>query len=319
MTHEFLNDLESKLSAEKICDALLAELPRIGSNLVRESTALSKHLKKLSKPDEIAIAEERARSFAEKPDDPKEHDTRWHEWGIVSHSRDFVRCLAEELPRFFGEWGFSEDLKAKMAETVGTRTRGELLTISAPIHDLGKFTARWLNVKRNEKGEIVIAQQQFDDHERESGENIRRPEFVAYLRGTFGLSDVEIEHVARLAEKHFELGLVRKAAIHSGQGFNFSFVRSPEFTAACDRIIAENPEIAPEIGFMFLADSLAKTSVRSKEVKSDQEMEDNLPEIEEELKRRGLPRELAGQVKQQSLNIEVARMYLERSLAAANS
>jgi hypothetical protein len=71
------------------------------------------------------------------------------------------------------------------------------------------------------------------------------------------LTPAQVEYIARTAEDHFVLALIRKRAREEG-AYDAAFVDSPSFAETAQRIETEHPEDFVEIGILFLGDSLAK-------------------------------------------------------------
>jgi hypothetical protein len=185
------------------------------------------------------------RAFFRDPDNRDQHQKQWHQWGIITHTRVFLRLFDTDVPRYLEEWDVLENVDAVLDETIDGVPKRALLRIAILLHDIGKFGAR----TRSKTGF------HFAYHERLSGEIIRRE--IALAR--FGLTPSQIDYVALTAEDHFVLGLVRKRARGSGL-YDLRFVDSPMFLALSEQIKAEHPIDFVEIGVLFLGDSLAKAN-----------------------------------------------------------
>jgi hypothetical protein len=132
---------------------------------------------------------------------------------------------------------------AVLQEQVDDASKCELLRISILLHDIGKFAARYRGTYRFH----------FTRHEELSGRIIRSELDL----GRFGLTLCQIEYIARTAEDHFVLGLVRKRAREEG-AFDRAYTESESFARVCHAIKAEHRDDFVEIGVLFLGDSLAK-------------------------------------------------------------
>lgn len=181
--------------------------------------------------------------FLRHPDGREQHQTQWHQWGIISHTRQFLQHFDVDIPSCLREWRLWEAADSVLRQTIDGVTRWDLLRISILLHDIGKFAAR-----THDRDSF-----HFWRHERMSGEIIRAE--LDLVR--FGLTPPQIEYIAETAEDHFVLGLVRKRARQRGE-FNEEFTRTAEFATLCRDIRRDHPDDYVEIGLLFLGDSLAK-------------------------------------------------------------
>lgn len=184
------------------------------------------------------------RAFLRNPDGRDQHQTHWHEWGIITHTRVFLRHFDREVPGYLRAWGLWEPVHRVLEGCIDGSSRWNLLRISILLHDLGKFASRT-------GGRSTF---HFMHHETLSGRVIRHQ--LALER--FGLAPAQIEYVAHSAEDHFVLGLIRKRAREEGK-FDLAFTRSERFGTLAGGIKQTHPEDFVEIGVLFLGDSLAKT------------------------------------------------------------
>jgi hypothetical protein len=191
----------------------------------------------------LDLTEEANRSFLERPDDRTQHQTEWHQWGIITHTRRFLHDYDTLVPRYLAEWGLEEEVERVLSLPIDGAPRRDLLRVTILLHDIGKFAARTRGRDRFH----------FARHEELSGSVIRSELHLE----RFGLTPRQLEYVARTAEDHFVLGLIRKRAREEG-GYDLGFVESPRFAELADRIKREHPDDFVEIGVLFLGDSLAK-------------------------------------------------------------
>lgn len=211
-----------------IVDALDADLPEIAAEVIR------RHLD---------VSDPETQTFLARPDGREQHQTRWHQWGIITHTRVFLRHFEVDVPRYLREWGLWDRADAILSLQVDGITRWDLLRIGILLHDIGKFGARFRGRSRFH----------FTGHEDMSGSIIRQEVPLT----EYGLTAAQAEYVATVAEDHFVLGLLRRRA-REHDGYDASFARSPEFRATARRIKREHSGDFVEIGVLFLGDSLAK-------------------------------------------------------------
>ena len=183
------------------------------------------------------------RHFLCEPDAREQHQTQWHQWGIISHTRVFLHLFDTEIPGLLREWGLWEPVHDHLRREIDGAARWQLLRIAILLHDIGKFAARTRGPRRFH----------FTHHEVLSGQIIRS----GLQLQRFHLTPAQIEYIAETAEDHFVLGLVRKRA-REEEGYDEEFVASPEFAQLCRAIVREHPDDFIEVGVLFLGDSLSK-------------------------------------------------------------
>ncbi|KKR48630.1 MAG: Metal dependent phosphohydrolase [Candidatus Magasanikbacteria bacterium GW2011_GWC2_40_17] len=212
-------------------------------------------------------------AFALNPDDPRMHETNWHEWGVITHSKKIDNARGY-TGQFIGPV-FSPAGMRLGAELVGHFNKWELCLVIAPaLHDLGKFTRREF---QGMKPDGIRPNFRFKGHEIASGEIVLKMKH--FLTG-FGLTYEQVEYLARVCALHFKLGEVRTTAKGLSNGFSFDFVDSEEARVMLEAVIQESPDMADEIGAFFVVDSLAKTSVSTAAwAKSTKELEELKPRI----------------------------------------
>lgn len=211
---------------DEIIQSITTKLPGLASDLVRKYQDMSLPANQ---------------TFAEHPDDPLQHETHWHEFGIITHSKRFLEALETIVPRYLTEWGLKDPADRILNEKIDGYTKWQLLQVTALLHDIGKFTAR------TARG--------FRDHEIHSGKLLRDDLYDFLLQQ--GLTPRQIEYIATCAETHFELGKVRRKV--RGH-YTLQFTASEEFKRLARTIISEHPSVALEIGLIFVADSEGKTT-----------------------------------------------------------
>jgi len=275
---------------DKIVNSLWEKFPEIAKRLIRESQDMT---------------DPKNQSFFENPDAASEHETNWHEWGIITHTKNFEKKYREELPGLFAKWGIFEKIRKALNNEIDGVKKNDLLNIAAVLHDLGKFTQRKLT--RKEDGAISVS---FKTHEVASGRIIRSPKFLEMLKTNYGLSEPQIEYIARCAELHYELGIFRDKMKGISRDYTIAFAKSGEFKKEVKDMLSHYGSFSPEIGILFLADSLAKTSINIS-VEDDEGIEAADAMIKRELEKRGLPQKLLKAVKNAPVNCRVGEEYLK--------
>ena len=187
-------------------------------------------------------------SFLASPDAREQHQTQWHQWGILTHTRRFLHHYDVDIPHYLREWGVEAEVGAVLRERIDGAARGDLLRASILLHDIGKFGAR-----RPGRGRFHFA-----GHEDLSGEIIRTELDLPKM----GFTPAQTEYIARTAQDHFVLGIIRKAARERGE-YDEDFARSSRFRTLSAGIKASHPDDYVEIGVLFLGDSIAKVDPES--------------------------------------------------------
>jgi hypothetical protein len=221
-TMSFMTDITS------VAAAIDAELESMARQVIRSH---------------LDISNATTQSFLGHPDAREQHQTQWHQWGILTHTRVFLRHFDDDIPRYLSTWGLWPKVEMALAATVDGVSRWGLLHVSILLHDIGKFAVRTRGRERFH----------FSHHERLSGEIIRTELHLE----RFGLTSSQIGYIARTAEDHFVLGLLRKRVREEGR-YDRAFIASDQFAEMSRSIRDEHPDDFVEIGVLFLGDSLAK-------------------------------------------------------------
>ena len=273
---------------EKIIRELWTELPTIARGLIAEAW---RH------------AEKRYRAFLESPDSAREHEPKWHQWGIITHTQMFQQHYERQVPRYLKRWGVSELVARKLARRIDGVSKSDLLRISIPLHDLGKFFVRLWRLDADTPSDVLKFKVKFSEHDKASGRIVRRPAFRRMLEARFGLTERQVEYIAKCTERHYEFGKMRDRAKESRLGFTLRFARSPSMLKECRRLLRENRGFQLEIALLFLADSLAKVAaspvIRTKR------------QIERELRRMRPNRTLPDALMQAPVHIAACERYLK--------
>jgi hypothetical protein len=263
-------------------------LPRSASDLIALNHDMSNPLEQV---------------FRDNPDSPAEHSPRWHQYGILTHSEQFRRCMNAGVPLLMEQWGLLDAILVALSQKIDGTSKADLLQLASLLHDIGKFTAR--TIERQDDGSHVM---RFVDHEAHSGAIVRFGFNEALQK--LGLSEAQIEYIAECTEHHFELGKVRRVSMENDDNYTMAFARSEALTDIAQGIISTNPELALEIGLMFIADNLSKTEVAAT-ADTDEGIRVQRTDLEQEITHKGLNPYLIDQALQQPVNMAVARRYLQ--------
>lgn len=258
----------------------LENLPNIGKLLVDDSLPVNKE-------------------FLHNIDSVGEHEPNWHQFGIITHTKEFVNSMTNTALADCKQWGAETD---SLDDMIGNKTKRDLITTASVFHDLGKFA-------RGQKDENGVLEPDYSGHEAKSEEIIRNGLAKQYLL-KHNYTEEQIEYIARCAGLHYELGKMRGKAKESDLGYSIAFANSELCRGACGQIAEKNPDFNLEIGLLFLSDSLAKTDIQI-DAESDDEIEAKTEEVQAIMQERKLNSKLIGAVKQSPVNIAVAKAYLQ--------
>ena len=268
-----------------IVNKLYMELPDIARTLLYQNKNLTEI------PQELI----------ENPDSEKFHDSKWHQWGIISHTKNLEKVFREELVDYLEEWKMKEKILSHMKKEIDNIEKLDLFVISMVLHDIGKYLTIDI-ITRDDGSEFY----KFKDHEKASGNIIRDKEFADKLK-KYGLTLNQMEYIARTAELHFELGILRKKVKETEGGFTLECVKNPLIEEMCRKIISDNEDFKFEIGIFFLIDNLGKMDMRIKDENNEMEIEKAKKEIE----MKNLHPNIINGVIQLPINIAFAKKYFD--------
>lgn len=242
-------------------------------------------------------------NFRRNPDSFIEHEPKWHQFGIITHTRKFLEHYQTDAHGYFRKWRVSNQIERYLAERIDGKSKTELLPISILLHDVGKFARGFMD----KDGEV---KPDYEGHEAKSEQAVLREGKIRSMLKSNRLTDDEIKYVARCAGLHYELGKMRAKAKLSELGYTIAFIESEQCQQVNAEIAQKFPEFKVEMGILFLCDSLAKTDVKI-DAETDLEIVEQTQYAEQMLLTQGLNPALIAAVKQGPVNIAVARKYLQ--------
>ncbi len=235
---------------QEIIHTLQEKLPIWGAELVRS------HLDQ-KQPYNV--------SFATDLDNPKHHKPEWHEWGILTHTKKVLEAFELECLSYLETWGWN-NIETEwaneyyMKSSPSRYTHRELMTIAIILHDLGKFTNRHLS-KIQTNTYTNYPDFSFGLHEVAS-ERIIHSDLVRPTLIELGLHPEEVYYIGRLTALHYELSKIRERAKQSQEGFCTTYLMSQQYEKECRLLLRSHSPFAIELGIIYLADTLGKTSYR---------------------------------------------------------
>jgi hypothetical protein len=146
--------------------------------------------------------------FLARPDDPGEHKPEWHQYGIITHTRQFVVALRDEVPGALRriDPAIAARVGAYFAGSLDDLTRWELLLVAGYWHDAGKFTTRTVGRRGDWR---------FIGHAHDSARLIAAGADGG-LGARYGLTAAQTAFVARLADLHYAPMELKLALDRSG-------------------------------------------------------------------------------------------------------
>src|SRR5260370_805307 len=117
MANELPATTEAGLSeqAAEVYSRFDALLPQLAADLVRSSQDMSDSANE---------------SFARSPDSPAEHAPAWHQYGIITHTREFCNALQNAVPALLETWGLSQPVDRALSTEIDGLPKRDLLQIA---------------------------------------------------------------------------------------------------------------------------------------------------------------------------------------------
>lgn len=274
------------LSIDEIIDEVNTNLEDISRSIVS---------KEIDKETDSLIRQYKQQFFTEL-DSPEQHQPNWHQWGIITHTRNFMKMYDNEVKQYLKAWNRIEAIEEHLSKQIDGISKSKLIYLGILLHDIGKFQK---NYSKKLNWRVIYT---FNKHEVYSQEIIQN-DLYPLLHDYYRLTDKQIEYIAMCARYHFELGFIREIGKKSKYGYSAAFAKSQEFKDTVLDALSSFEEYKIEVGVLFLADSYAKTDV------TFEERTDN--EILEDLKSQDLNPKLIHAVKQKSVNLEVVKCYFD--------
>lgn len=268
-------------------------IEEVNTNL--EDIARSVVSKEVDKERDSLIQQYKQQFFAEL-NSPEQHQPNWHQWGIITHTRNFMKMYDNEVKQYLKAWNRIEAIEEHLSKQIDGISKSKLIYLGILLHDIGKFQK---NYSKKLNWRVIYT---FNKHEVYSQEIIQN-DLYPLLHDYYRLTDKQIEYIAMCARYHFELGFIREIGKKSKYGYSTAFAKSQEFKDTVLDALSSFEEYKIEVGVLFLADSYAKTDV------TFEERTDN--EILEDLKSQDLNPKLIHAVKQKSVNLEVVKCYFD--------
>lgn len=247
------------------------------------------------------------------PDAVTHNYRTFHEFGNFTHPiqvlerwREFTQGTSELFNHLNS--AIVERLLQHFAVEVDGMSKAALVEIAIFFHDIAKHISplypddpRWPPALRNHEG-----------HEKIGAHFLRTYKPVReFLANKYGFTPAQIEYVTNCVEHHFALGEARRQRVEHNLPYDYQFTQSEECQRICDQLIANHPDMAVEIGVLFLVDSMGKTT-EMYIADSEADYLTYLAELQHRVADGTLEPRLERALTQITLNFQVGKTYLSR-------
>lgn len=223
----------------------------------------------------------------------KQHKYNWHQWGILTHSRNCVQMYDTEVKEYLKEWECLDIIEKLLIKKIDGIPKSKLIYLGILLHDLGKFKKKYI-VEANQN-----VKWSFSKHEVFSEEIILN-DLSSLLHRHYLLSENQIKYISICARHH---GLIRQIIKKSNLNYSTQFVQSEEFKTLLLNELASLMPYKVEIGLLFFADLCAKIDVPF--------LNRNDNEILNDLEVKQLNPKLLNAVRQKEQSIELVKHYFK--------
>lgn len=237
--------------------------------------------------------------FLENPDFLEKRNKKWHQFGILEHTKRVRNFFNHDLEQFLKKWGLDSEISSHFSERIDKIERRILFDISIVLHDLGKIPAY---EEDKDKGTLNTRSR---NHEIYS-EHLIRENFLDNKLTELGLSESHKKYIACCVGTHGVLGKEIRDSLKGLNAYLVSNLNSSDVLQKFDEISKKYHPFETELGIFYLCDSKAKIDI---EINSD---EADFLCIERVLRERGLPLELKEGIKQIPINLKLSELYLKR-------
>ncbi len=238
--------------------------------------------------------------FIDNPDFFEKRLEKWHQFGLLSHTRKVRQVFLNELSSLLRIWNIYEKAESVLFQEIDGTKKKILLELSIILHDLGKIVV-YGDTRTNREHEAASVQLIYQD-------------FLDKKLTSLGLTAKQIEYIAKCIETHDVLGKQLRDELKHKDSLKLSFLSKPEVIEMCRALAEKYPDLKVEIGIYFLCDSLGKTDIRIA-VSTDEELQQQELKIISTLSQRNLSPELKHAVMQLPSNLKLAQVYLNNILS----
>lgn len=233
--------------------------------------------------------------FIENPDFLEKRLEKWHQFGLLTHTKKVREVFLIELNFMLKNWNIYYYVQKVMTEKKDGIEKNKLFEIGFPLHDLGKIIL-YKDKRTNREHEIASRDLIYQD-------------FLKNKLNAFGLSNKHIDYIANCVKVHDVIGKeIRDKLKHNK--LNLEYISSNEVKIMCKKVGAKYPKIKTELGIFFLCDCLGKIDIKIN-ANTNQEIIKQEPKIMQILEQRNLSPQLKYAIMQLPANIKLAEIYLK--------
>jgi hypothetical protein len=222
---------------------------------------------------------------------------KWHQFGILSHSKKVRESFIQEVPNLLRKWEIYQDVSDYFSKKIEDLEKKLLFESSIPLHDLGKII-------------VYGSSKENRDHENYSKYLLHSYNIEKELTN-LGLSENQIGYIGRCIETHGILGKKARDIIKEKNSLNLEFISSQDVANLCRNLSKEYEDVKIEIGIFYLCDSLGKTDIRIN-AENDLDILDQDKKILNILEERNLPLDLINAAMQLPINVRLVEVYLKQ-------
>lgn len=225
------------------------------------------------------------KEYVDNPDFFDERMKKWHQYGLLTHTRKVMEVFLEELDEILRQWNMYTQVEKRLSERIGWINKKTLFEISILFHDLGKVVCLH-DTAKNRQHEAASAKL-LDNH---------------FLQGKLmatGLEEEHLNYIRRCVEMHDAVGKRVRDILKDRGKLTPSYLREDMTKELCVNLIREHSDVKLEMGIFFICDSLGKFG-RSIQA--------------ETLVDYGLSKDLKFGIMQQPINFILGQIYLQESL-----
>lgn len=231
--------------------------------------------------------------FQDNPNFLEERLVKWHQFGLLTHTREVKKAFYHEAPDLLKSWGLYNKLRKNLNQKISEANKYELFDISLTLHDLGKIVCNDDPSKNR-------------NHEKESANLL---DYFEKRLIELGLSKSSLNYLKRCVETHDVIGKEIRDKMTEEGDFSFRGLSNKKTKELCQNIAKKYSDVKWETGLYFLCDSLGKTDIKIT-ARNDSELARAENSVIKIIKQRNLNPQIIYAAIQLPLNVKLAEIYL---------
>ncbi len=224
------------------------------------------------------------KEYYENPDFSDERLKKWHQYGLLTHTRKTRIAFSERLENILKSNGLYEEVNKKLQEKVEGVDKKTLLEISIVLHDLGKVICLH-DKSENRKHEFISAV-------------LLDAGFLKNKLRGMGLENRHISYIRRCVETHGVIGKEIRGELKAKEQLKLEYLDCDEVKKKCMELAKKYEDVSIEAGLFFICDSLGKFDISNVE----------------NFKNKELDEELKYGIMQQPINLKLGQIYLKEAI-----